>query len=175
MPFWTCTQSVLDRFDIECIMDSFSKELPTEEDQRDPDFLNPLNYERKGILISLLSWAAGKQLDINLLGEGLDDCFIFVKPRQAVIAFRSITDKHRFFDWHKDGRPYFTTKTSKADVHVSMNSLSPEDRQYLARSRSARTRPANDSPDAVRSRGFQRRDRSKRRKAVGDLASLNLG
>ena len=163
------------KFDIQCIMDSVSTELPTEEDQRDPDFLNPLNYERKGILISLLSWAAGKQLDISLLGEGLDDCFIFVKPRQAVIAFRTIPDKHRFFDWHKDGMPYFTTKTSKADVHISKNSLSPEDQQYLARSRSARTRPADAQPGPVRSLSFQRRDRSKRRKAVGDLASLNLG
>lgn len=161
------------RFDIGCIMDSFSAELPTEEDQRDPDFLNPLNYERKGIILSLLTWSADKGLDVNLLGEGLDDCFIFIKPRHAVIAFRTIADKHRFMDWHKDGKPFFTTKISKADVHVSK--LSIEDQQYVDRSRSARTRQATAEPDAVRQRNFERRDRSKRRKAVGDLASLKLG
>ena len=159
------------RFDISCIMDSFSAEMPTEAQQADPDFLNPLSYERKAIIQSLLTWAAGKDLNIQLLGEGLDDCFVSVKPRLAVIAFRTLAYKQAFMDWHKDGKPYFTEDTRKADVHAI---LSDEDKQLIARRRTASTSQAVNAAGPIQQRNYERRDRSKRRRAVEGIAALKL-
>lgn len=170
------------RFDITGIMDSFSSvELPTLAQQADPDFLNPLNTERKGILHGLLQWCRSRGLHVQLLGEGLDDCFAFIKPNRAAIAFRTYEDKWTFMAWHRDGKPFFTTNR-QADVFAVLEAGGQDETALLSHhGLSAPNKRAAPSPEddakraAARQANFEAKQRNKKRKVPKSFASLKLG
>ena len=166
------------KFDITRIICSFRSDPPTAAQRSDDSWLSPFAVERKGILVALLDFGMKRGLDIQLHGHGVEDCFTFFPPRYGIITFKSSDNKMAFLQTFKDQQPYFSTRWG-ADAPALLNETdrkllgiqTREERQaHLAATRASTQGGRARNPNG----GQDRRDRSKRAKAVHSLTDLSL-